>query len=87
MQNIALNLIIIIVATLALTFAVDYIKTQHKPLLAFKKLPKWLQALNILCIVSLIMDIINFGSGIYITAYVIGPTIIIECIYAYLKKE
>ena len=58
-----------------------------KPTETFKKQPKILQILTILCILSIIYDFINLGSGIYISAIVVGISIIIEFCMWFFKKE
>lgn len=58
-----------------------------KPTETFKKQPKILQILIILCIISMIYDFINLGSGIYISVIVVGISIIIEFCMWFFKKE
>ena len=62
-------------------------KTSKKKLKEKYKEQPMTQILTIACIISLIYDFINIRSGIYISAFVIGISIIIEFCMWFFKKE
>ena len=64
------------------------LKTSNlKPVENYKKQPKTTQILTIACAISLIYDFINLESGIHISVFVIGISIIIEFFIWFFKKE